>query len=192
MGAPDVVRSNPGPLRRSRAPLDYRLGTRFPRLNRLVFRLVTAIHPRARLRRALLPRGVQLAFSAYERGDYRSPIEMYYAPDVDFEAGQLGEAAPLDLALTVSRREDLVPWLEQWVDSFAWVRWDVSEFLDFGDAVVFAMHQEGAGKASGAVTELLLFSAARFERGQVTWQRFFRDRDQAIRAVGRDPDEIPA
>jgi hypothetical protein len=81
-------------------------------------------------------------------------------------------------------------WLEAWHEPFAWTRYEVSELLDFGDAVVFTVHQEAEGMASGARTELTLSSAVRFDEALVGWQRFFRTREDAIRAIGRDPAEV--
>ena len=191
MEAPDVVRSHPGRLNRSTASLDYRLAVRFPRIRALAMRRIDSMAPTARLRRIALPRFAQLAYSAFERGEYRATAELAYAPDVEFEAGELRGVVPIDLPLTVSGREGVARWVAGWSEAFAWVRYDVTEFLDFGDAIVFAVNMEGAGKASGVVTNLPLFSALRFERGQVTWQRFFPERDEAIRAIGRDPSTVP-
>jgi hypothetical protein len=191
MGAPEVVRSHPGRLDRSTAPLDYRLAIRFPRLRALVMRWINSMPPSARVRRIALPRFAQLAYSAFERGEYRITTETAYAPDVEFEAGELRGVVPIDLPLAVSGREQVARWVAGWSEAFAWIRYEVSEFLDFGDAIVFAVNMEGAGKASGVVTNLQLFSALRFERGQVTWQRFFPERGEAIRAVGRDPATVP-
>jgi hypothetical protein len=154
-------------------------------------RWVTGMPHTARVRQAVLPRTIQLVFAAYESGDFRAAMEMIYAPDVEVEIGALGGEAPPGLPKAVSGREDYVRWVAEWVEGFAWMRWEAKELLDFGDAVVFALHQEGEGTLSGAVTDLVLFSALRFDRGQVAWQAWFDDRDTAIRAVGRDPERVP-
>jgi hypothetical protein len=192
MGAPDVVRSQPGRLHRRSAPLDYRLAIRFPRARARLMRWIDRMPPTARVRRIVLPRSAQLAYAAFERGEYRTTAETAYAPDILFEAGELRGVVPIDLPLTVSGREAVARWVASWSEAFAWIRYEVTEFLDFGDAIVFGVDMEGAGKASGVVTNLHLFSALRFDRGQVTWQRFFPERDDAIRAVGRDPALVPA
>jgi hypothetical protein len=191
MGAPEVVRSHPGRLKRSTASLDYRLAVRFPRIRGLVMRWINSMPPTARVRRIALPRLAQLAYAAFERGEYRTTTETAYAPDVEFEAGELRGVVPIDLPLAVSGREEVARWVAGWSEAFAWLTYEVTEFLDFGDAIVFAVNMEGAGKTSGVVTNQQLFSALRFERGQVTWQRFFPARDDAIRAVGRDPSRVP-
>jgi hypothetical protein len=189
---PTAVRSVPGALHRSTRPLDYRLGFRFPRARRAVMRWVLRMPPTARIRRILVPRAVLLAWSAYERGEIREPIEMAYAPDVELEVGAIQGAGPIGLPSTMSTREELIDFQVEWTESFAWMRYEVNELLDFGDAIVFGVRQEGEGRASGVIADVQMFTALRFRDGQVSWQLFSLERDEAIRAVGRDPDESPA
>ena len=188
---PTAVRSEPGSLHRSRPPLDYRLMLRFPKLRDRVMSRVLTMAPTARIRRIVLPRAVQLAWSAYERGEIRAPIEMAYAPKVAVDVSAIQTAGPIGLPSTTSTREELIQFQVEWTEAFAWMRYDLQELLDFGDAIVFSVVQQGEGKASGAVTGFQMFTALRFEGGRVIWQHFFADRDEAIRSIGRDPAQVP-
>ena len=188
---PTAVRSEPGALHRSTRPLDYRLVLRFPRIRARLMRWVLGMPATARIRRIVLPRAVQLAWSAYERGEIRAPIEAAYSPDVEIDVGAIRAAGPVGLPSTMSTREELIQFQVEWTDAFAWMRYDVSELLDSGDAIVFGVIQEGEGRASGAITDIRLFTSLRFEDGLVTWQHFFFERDDAIRSIGRDPAQIP-
>ncbi len=191
MSAHDVVRSNPGPLHRSTPPLDYRLALRFPRARRWVIRTVLAMPPAARIRRIVIPRAIQLAWSAYERGEIRAPIEAAYARNVEIDVAAFARAGPVGLPSSMSTREELIRFQVDWTDAFARMRYDVNELLDFGDALVFEVVQEGEGKASGVVAHVRMFTALRFGDGEVIWQHFFLERDDAIRSVGRDPESVP-
>jgi hypothetical protein len=188
---PAAVRSVPGSLHRSTRPLDYRLMLRLPRFRRFLMRWVLRMPPTARIRRIAIPRAVQLAWSAYERGEIRAPIEMAYAPDVEIDVRAIQAAGPIGLPSAMSTREELIQFQVEWTEAFAWMRYDLNELIDFGDALVFGVLQEGQGEASGAVTGFQMFTALRFLDGQVIWQHFFAERDDAIRSIGRDPATVP-
>ena len=188
---PTAVRSEPGSLHRTTRPLDYRLMLRFPRLRMSVMRWVLRMPPTARIRRIALPRAVQLAWSAYERGEFREPIEAAYAPDVEIDVRAIQDAGPVGLPNKTSTREELIEFQVEWTEAFAWMRYSISELLDFGDAIVFGVIQEGEGRMSGAITNIHMFTSLRFEDGQVVWQHFFADREEAIRSIGRDPAQVP-
>ena len=186
-----VVRSVPGPLHRSTPPLDYRLALRFPRANTLLLRSVLQLPPTARVRRLALARALQVIWSAYERGELRAPIELVYAPDVVMEMGAIQGAGPIGLPSSLTTREELIRFQIEWTDSFAWMRYEVTELLDFGDAIVFGVKQEGEGRMSGVITHVQMFSALRLQGGRVNWQLFVLERDDAIRSIGRDPATVP-
>ena len=90
----------------------------------------------------------------------------------------------------VHGREGVRRWIEQWQDGFAWVRYEVTELLDFGSEFVFSLHQVAEGRASGASTELTSHSAVRFEGALVVWRSWHRERDDALRAIGVDPARV--
>ncbi len=163
---------------------------RLPRLAAALRRVVLGLPPRSPLRAFFLKRAAQLAFSAYERGEFAVPVELFYSSRVEMRGGDLGEIGP-DMAYDVRGKEGIQHWVERWQEPFAWIKYDVPELLDFGHAVVFTLHQVAEGRASGAPTELDTYSAMRLGEGLITWQGWYRDRADALRAVGVDPASVP-
>jgi hypothetical protein len=134
----------------------------------------------------MISRIVRLAFSAFERGEFAVPMQLFYSPEVEYRAGALGETPP-GLAHELRGHADMARWIESWHEGFAWIRYGVPEPLDFGDALVFALHQVGEGRGSGVRTEIATYSAARVADGLIVWQCWYGDPDEALRAVGVDP-----
>ena len=184
------VRISPGGAHRDTAPLDQRLMLRMPRLVASVRRILLRLPPRSPLRAYFLKRSAQLAFSAYERGEFAIPVELFYSPSIEMRGGDLGDIGP-DMAYDVTGREGIRNWVERWQEPFAWIEYDVPELLDFGHAMVFTLHQVAEGRASGAPTELQTYSAVRFDGEGVSWQGWYRDRGDALRAVGVEPASVP-
>jgi hypothetical protein len=184
------VRISPGGVHRDTAPLDQRLMLRMPRVAAALRRIVLGLPPRSRLRASFFKRATQLAFSAYERGEFGVAAELFYSPSIEMRGGDLGDIGP-DMAYDVTGREGIRHWVERWQEPFAWIKYDVPELLDFGHAMVFTLHQVAEGRASGAPTELETYSAMRLDGGFVSWQGWYRERDDALRAVGVEPASVP-
>jgi hypothetical protein len=184
------VRIRPGGLHRPTAPLDQRLMLRMPSVTAALRKAIFRLPLHSRLRQALVARIVRLAFSAFERGEYAVPMELFYAPDVEFHGGALGETPP-GMAHDLRGQAHLARWIEGWHEGFAWIEYDVPELFDFGDGLVFTLHQVGEGRGSGARTELTTYSAVRVEGGLATWQCWYGDPAEALRAIGVDPASVP-
>jgi ketosteroid isomerase-like protein len=137
----------------------------------------------------VLPRGIRLVFSAYDRGDFARAVRLGYPAEVVLELGELETIAP-DSPPVLRGRDALQRFLEDFHEAFAWTRWTCTELIDFGDSVVFSVNQQSEGRASGARVETVRHSAVRLEDGLAVWQRFYPSREEAIRAIGRDPAEI--
>ena len=183
------VRLEPGRLARRTPPLDQRLMLRTPRLTAATRKAIFRLPLGSRVRHALVSRIVRLAFSAFERGEYAVPMELFYSPDVEFHGGALGETPP-GMAYDLRGRPDLARWIEGWHEGFAWIEYDIPELVDFGDRLVFALHQVGEGRGSGVRTELTTYSAVRVEDGLAVWQCWYGDPGEALRAVGVDPAAV--
>jgi ketosteroid isomerase-like protein len=61
---------------------------------------------------------------------------------------------------------------------------EAEQITDTGDSVVAAVRQSGAGGESGAVTELRYFHVWSFRGGKVIRLELFRERAEALEAVG--------
>jgi ketosteroid isomerase-like protein len=113
-------------------------------------------------------------FEAYRRGDYTEASALL-APDVVWEIGQelpaRGPAAVREM----------------------WKRWDgewekletvADEFVDGGDSVVVAVRYRGRGRVSGIEVDDRLFEVHTFRDGQCVRKVEFRERSEALEAVG--------
>ena len=77
-------------------------------------------------------------------------------------------------------REFMLRWLKAWTD----ITVTAEEFLEADNSVVVAVRQRGVGTESGASTEVRYFEVWTF-RGRVVIRReHFRERAEALEAVG--------
>ena len=122
---------------------------------------------------------VRAIYDAYERGDYEAALRImdedieFVAPD-DFSGG--GRAyRGLDAV-----REGVATWLAAWDD----YHFELRELCDAGEQVVATGWQTGRGRASGVEVSEEIFSVWTLRSGRVIGQRMFRDKQQALEAVG--------
>jgi ketosteroid isomerase-like protein len=117
-------------------------------------------------------------FDAFNRGDFEASlaylddeIEWHDPPDVP---GATVHRGPEGVRAFIAR------WLAAW-ESYSV---GIEELIDAGDQVVVVHLERGRGKGSGA--EVVHHSAAVFEvrDGKVVKRRPFRDRTEALAAVG--------
>jgi ketosteroid isomerase-like protein len=68
----------------------------------------------------------------------------------------------------------------------AWTNFTIAaeDFIEAGDSVVVAAHQRGVGKGSGTPAELRYFTVWTFRGKAVIRFESFRDRAEALEAVG--------
>ena len=68
----------------------------------------------------------------------------------------------------------------------AWTNFAIAaeEFVDAGDSVVVAVRQRGVGQGSGTPAQLRYFTVWTFRGGRVVRFESFRDRADALEAVG--------
>jgi ketosteroid isomerase-like protein len=67
-----------------------------------------------------------------------------------------------------------------------WERDEVvlTELIAVGDTVLAQLRWRTRGAASGIETEVSVTSVSSVDGGKITWQRFYFDHDEALRAVG--------
>ena len=117
-------------------------------------------------------------FDDWGRGNFRAAVELFdphallvLRPEFPDAGVYLG---PEEIA-TYTR--DL---LASWAD-FAIA---AEDFFDAGDTVVVEVHQRGVGVRSGVVTELRYFQVWTFRGDAIIRIESFREREQALEAVG--------
>jgi uncharacterized protein len=121
---------------------------------------------------------VQAIYGAYEVGDYRAVFERFHEdvewfgpPDVSNSGFSRGHEGV---------RRSLATWVGTWDD----FQFELRELIDSGDQVLAAGWQRGRGKGSGVEVAEEIFSVWTLRAGKVVRQRMFRDRVQALEAVG--------
>jgi ketosteroid isomerase-like protein len=121
---------------------------------------------------------VRAIYGAYERGDFEAVFERF---DEDVEWFGPPDVSSSGLA---RGHEGVNQSLSTWVDIWDEFHFELRQLIDAGDEVVAAGWQSGRGKGSGVEVSEEIFSVWTLRTGKVVRQRMFRDRTQALEAVG--------
>ncbi len=78
--------------------------------------------------------------------------------------------------------------LDTWLESWEWMRVEITGIVEAGDRVVATLHQRAAGRGSGIEVEITSFSVHTFRDRTVVRIELFTDRELALRAAGLAPD----
>jgi ketosteroid isomerase-like protein len=122
------------------------------------------------------------------RASLRAPAEgglaataKFWDPDINWRAI---EGAPDDVGEMVGAAA-VLRYLQDWVDTFDDVTIVPVELMDVGDdRVVAVQHVTGRAKLSGVQTELRYAVVYTLRDGKIVRAREYRDREQALEAVG--------
>jgi ketosteroid isomerase-like protein len=121
---------------------------------------------------------VRSVYDRWSRGDFRASLDLL-DPLILFvvrpEFPDAGTYLGVD-ALTEYTRGFLEPWTRITIEA--------EQITDAGDSVVAAVRQSGAGGESGAVTELRYFHVWSFRGGKAIRLEIFRERAEALDALG--------
>jgi ketosteroid isomerase-like protein len=121
---------------------------------------------------------VRRRFNAFNRGDLAAMIEL-----TDPDAIWWDRADDPWGAIPHRGRDACMQHLEEILED-AELQADPEEFIDAGDRVVVAVHLAGRGRTSGAAFEEHEFHVFTLRDGKVTETREYRDRAEALEAVG--------
>ena len=128
---------------------------------------------------------VRAIYQRYREGDFHASADVLDAHAVLIllgEASDWGVAASGTgmfvgaEAIAAFTRELLKPWAEFTMEA--------EEIVAAGDTVLVSVHQSGIGRISGAQTELRYFTLWSFRGLKVIRIESFRDRTEALEAVG--------
>jgi ketosteroid isomerase-like protein len=121
---------------------------------------------------------VAAVYESWMRGDYAAvfalfdpAVEWVPPPDVSSSGQRRGHEGV---------RRSMAGWMDYWED----YRFELRELIDYGDDVLAEGWQRARGKTSGVEVSEEIFSVWTLQAGQVTRQRMFRERAQALAAVG--------
>ena len=78
--------------------------------------------------------------------------------------------------------------LDNWFESWEWMRVEIEDIFDIQDHVLVTLHQRARGKNSEAEVEIRSFNVYTFRDGKVTGIRLFLERESALAAAGLNPD----
>ena len=76
----------------------------------------------------------------------------------------------------------------RWLGAWAEYTMEVDEYVEAGDSVVIFFRESGRGKGSGVRIEQSVAGVWTLRDGQVVRVTPYRDRSEALRAVGLEPD----
>jgi ketosteroid isomerase-like protein len=120
----------------------------------------------------------------------RQAHEALNAGDPDALIPLCGEAFQLDMSDRVLNpavyegHDGIRRFLAEVHDVWETYTWEPEELLDAGDAVVVLIRSSGRGRGSGVAIERRTAMVWTVRGGRATALRFFRNRDQALEAVG--------
>ncbi len=82
--------------------------------------------------------------------------------------------------------EGMRSFMHDWMGSFTDLRFIAEEIVEVGDSVLVTTLQRGAGRESGAASEIRLFEVWTFRAAKVIRREQFETRDEALAAIGAD------
>jgi ketosteroid isomerase-like protein len=115
---------------------------------------------------------------AYNRGDWEAALATM-DPNVEFD---LTRAAPD--GETYRGYEGVKAFWRMLRDVFGELRIEPEEIIDGGDTLVTRVRLRSTGKASGAMTEDVLYQNVVLREGRAMRLQFFRERAAALEAAG--------
>jgi uncharacterized protein len=127
---------------------------------------------------------VRAVYDAYERGDFPGAFERFHE-DIEW-------FGPPDVSNSgvVRGHEGVSASMSTWVGTWDEYQFELRELIDAGDQVLAVGWQRGRGKASGVEVSEEIFSVWTLQTGEVVRQQMFRDRAQALEAIGEAPTGI--
>ena len=116
--------------------------------------------------------------SEWRTGNLRAGIDLYdrwvlFIPleDLPYADPQLGA-------------ESVKQWMRRWLEGWANFTIAADELIDAGDSVVVGVRQRAEGHESGTPAEIRYFEVWTFRGGKVISREQFRERGEALEAVG--------
>ncbi|MBA2764074.1 MAG: nuclear transport factor 2 family protein [Thermoleophilaceae bacterium] len=121
---------------------------------------------------------VRLMYDAWHRGDFETSLS-YFDPEVEWI-----EPPDNPGGRTRHGHEGVAGAVSTWTGVFDDYRYEVRELIDLGDKVLLTAWHSGRGKTSGAPVSEENFCVFTLRDGRIVKQEMFRQRSQALEAVG--------
>jgi ketosteroid isomerase-like protein len=123
-------------------------------------------------------RTFQRGTAAYNRGDWEAAFATM-DPNVEFDLTRVAPDGE-----TYRGYEGVKRFWLMLRDVFGELQIDVEEIIDGGDTLVTRVRLHSTGKASGAMTEDVLYQNFTLREGKAVRAQFFRERAEALEAAG--------
>jgi ketosteroid isomerase-like protein len=160
---------------------EERLFLRFPWLVPPVSRLLFALAPRSRLRKAGIRRLSRLALEGANRGDYAAVFATL--PD-HFEVVTPRELVQVGFEPRYRGREGRMRMQQTWVAELGEFHQEGKEVIDAGDRLVLLARMRGTGASSGAAFDSEIAYLLTVFGGRIVREQSFRDHREALKAAG--------
>ena len=179
----DAVRTPIGPDVRlpTRRTLDERFFVRWPGAWPAVARLVLALPPRSRLRRAGVRRGALSGWGAWVRGDL-DLVLVRFSPDFHYDPPP--EWLIAGMPSVYRGHAGLREWSADLREAWEFLDHTPLEVVDAGDVLAFLCQIRLRARSSGIEIDTRLGQVLWSERGLIVRERDFSDWDEALRVAG--------
>ena len=119
---------------------------------------------------------------AFNRRDFESTFA-----DADPEI-ELHEWPSAPGARTYRGHDGVLEAMNEWFETWEWMRVEIVDISEIGDRVFFTLHQRAKGKSSQIEVELTSYNVYTFRDGKVIRLELFTEREPALAAAGLTPD----
>jgi uncharacterized protein len=123
---------------------------------------------------------IKRVFEAGARGDWDAIVALHH-PEWE---GHIPDEYPV--AGTWRGLDGVRAFMQEWLDAFDEFKADAEEFVEGEDAVMVAVRYWGRGRGSGLEITDRWFYAYRLREGKVIGWRPYRERGEALAALGLD------
>ena len=121
---------------------------------------------------------LRAVYEQWGRGNFQAGLDLYDPHVLFIPLADAPERGPYLGRESIS--EFMRTWLEPWTNLTV----TADEFIEAENSVVVSVHQRGVGQESGAPAEVRFFQVWSFRGPAVTRLEHFRDRAEALEAVG--------
>jgi ketosteroid isomerase-like protein len=193
----EIVRTPVGPNVRlpTRRTREEQFFVRWPRAYVATARMVQALPPRSRLRRAMLRRNALSGWGAWVRGDLELCV-VRFAPDYDYEPPR--EWLLPGMPTSYRGHAGLLQWAADLREAWEILDHTPLEIVDAGEIVAFACKIRLRATRSGVELDSRLGQVFWIERGLIVRERDFGGWTEALQllgvaeeANGRTPSRAP-